>query len=391
MKTTLLIIFVVFFSAFSSAQITFEPSYFIKNDGSRIDCLIKNKDWKNNPKEFAYKLNATDIEKNIKIDEVKLFEIANKLKYEKHVVEIDYSSEEISKLTENPLPVFETDTLFLKVLIEGKATLYYFENGNVNRYFFKVGDGEVTQLVYKSYLFSDGNIAYNKAYQTQILTDMQHPNLTEKVINKINYNSKDLINAFLIYNENKGSNYNNLAKTKSTNISVRPGIEFSNAVISNPAIFNNNIKTATNLNFRIGIEAEFLLGFNNNKWAIIVEPTYKSINSTTSFPDRKVVLKYNTIEVPIGVRYYSFLNSQSKLFFNAQFMQDFALNSTIKYNTVPLKITTKGNFVFGLGYKYLNKYGIEVRFNTTKDILKDYVVWKADYNSTCIVFSYKLF
>ncbi len=37
------------------------------------------------------------------------------------------------------------------------------------------------------------------------------------------------------------------------------------------------------VNFRIGIEAEFIRGFNKNKWAIICEPTYQSFTGEATY------------------------------------------------------------------------------------------------------------
>ena len=38
------------------AQISFEKGYYIDNSNQKVDCLIKNVDWKNNPTSFEYKL-----------------------------------------------------------------------------------------------------------------------------------------------------------------------------------------------------------------------------------------------------------------------------------------------------------------------------------------------
>lgn len=68
MKKKLLLLLLTILSFDASAQISFEKGYFITNAGEKIDCLIKNIDWKNNPVDFEYQLvqNGTLMNENIK-------------------------------------------------------------------------------------------------------------------------------------------------------------------------------------------------------------------------------------------------------------------------------------------------------------------------------------
>lgn len=53
------IVILLFFMILSSqcfSQISFESGYFIDNSNQRINCWIKNVDWRNNPSQFNYKL-----------------------------------------------------------------------------------------------------------------------------------------------------------------------------------------------------------------------------------------------------------------------------------------------------------------------------------------------
>ena len=57
MKIITLTYSLLFLSFIGFTQIRFEKGYFITNYGKRIDCFIKDIDWKNNPTKFDYKLN----------------------------------------------------------------------------------------------------------------------------------------------------------------------------------------------------------------------------------------------------------------------------------------------------------------------------------------------
>jgi len=132
------------------------------------------------------------------------------------------------------------------------------------------------------------------------------------------------------------------------------------------------------------------MGFNKNKWAIIIEPTYqyykaedKSITNLSN-----TIVDYNSLELPIGVRHYFFLNNNSKIFINGSTIYDFVLNSKVRNR---LDASSSVNLAMGLGYNYNNAYSIEFRYQTNRDILTDYVSWNSDYKTISIIFGYTLF
>ena len=57
------------------SQITFEPAYYIDNDGNKIDGFIRNVEWKNNPDGFSFKSNLESDSREISIKEAKEFAI----------------------------------------------------------------------------------------------------------------------------------------------------------------------------------------------------------------------------------------------------------------------------------------------------------------------------
>ena len=136
----------------SFSQIVFEEGYFINESNQKINCLIKNIDWANNPSEFKYKISQDDPVREIDIQKVKEFGITGVTKYIRADVDIDRSGNDINSLGIEKDPVFQKERVFLKVLIEGKASLFIYEERNFTRFFYKMGDSEINQLVYKRYL-----------------------------------------------------------------------------------------------------------------------------------------------------------------------------------------------------------------------------------------------
>ena len=102
----------LFTSILVFSQIKFEKGYFITNSDSRVECFIKNSDWKNSPVTFEYKINESDKASIKSIAEVKQFEIYNQAKYVRRKVQIDQSSNLLNQLSELRDPEFAEKEVF---------------------------------------------------------------------------------------------------------------------------------------------------------------------------------------------------------------------------------------------------------------------------------------
>ncbi|HEB62201.1 MAG TPA: hypothetical protein ENI82_03520, partial [Bacteroidetes bacterium] len=92
-------LFLLFYSDMFS-QILFEKGYFIDNKGNKIECLIKNVDWVDNPDQFEYKINIESKSKIAKIENVQEFEIYNFSKFKRFFIELDLTNYNSNKLNE---------------------------------------------------------------------------------------------------------------------------------------------------------------------------------------------------------------------------------------------------------------------------------------------------
>ncbi len=144
-RQALIFAFLVATTIHAFSQITFENGYLITDEGERIECLIKNIDWRSNPTQFEYKMSADAPPQKASISTVLEFGINDDSKYVRAIVQIDRSPSDIQNMSFKRQPLFLTEHLFLKVLIEGTATLYQYTDGNLVRYFYNVKDSETRQ------------------------------------------------------------------------------------------------------------------------------------------------------------------------------------------------------------------------------------------------------
>jgi hypothetical protein len=401
----LLLIALLFSGTFSSAQISFKPGFFIENSGSRVDCIIKDTGSAQTPDLFKYKLNESGDILTVNSSDIIEIEVFNRFKYLKRTVDLDRSktTSNISSLDENSQPNFNKENLLLKVLVEGEASLYKFEEGNVLKYFLKVGDAEITQLVYKRFRTA-GGVGTNDEFKKQLYDSLKCEDLAPKKFQRIDYYQSDITDLVISYNECKNESYINYSGMGGKGIfklNLRPGINFSKLDSKN-SFGNLELDFDNETSFRIGTELEYISPINNYKWSIFVEPTYQQYQTEyevntrpdSAFPDFVTgTVDYSSIELPIGLRHYLHLNENSKLFLNAGYMLDFVLKEDVDFenSAVDFVIESKGNLFFGFGYKFQNKYSVEFRFNTPKTTTGESSSWKTDYSTTSIIFGYSIF
>ncbi|HAT70169.1 MAG TPA: tRNA modification GTPase, partial [Flavobacteriaceae bacterium] len=208
MHKKILIYFILLIGYNSYSQSDFEKGYIINNSDNKTSCLIRVSDWFSSPINFEYKL--TEESKPIKITtkSIKEFSSLNNFKYERQTVDIDRSSDQIKKLNYDNTPKFIEETLFLEVLVEGKATLYKYEEGNLIRYFFKTENQQIEQLIYKRYKSTiNSSIKENNQFKQQLYTSLSTSNRSVSSFENIDYTQRDLLKIFEEFNNESGSDY----------------------------------------------------------------------------------------------------------------------------------------------------------------------------------------
>lgn len=389
------------------AQITFEKGYYIDNYDNRVDCLIKNKDWESNPNSINFKLSDSSEQQTLHIDSVKEFGIHDKAKYIRAKVNIDRSSDRLSELDHNNKPVFSEEVLFLKVLLEGKANLYEYNDKGLIRFFFSTENLPVEQLVHKSYMNSENQVATNNLFRQQLMANLTCTDLPVSYFQGLEYTRKDLIEFFTKYNECHNSApifFEKQQKRDLFNLTLMPGFRYSSMWIQNNAFFFKKVDFDGKYRFTLGMEAEFIFPFNNNKWAMFIEPTfqyYKSTGSTisniTTGEGVTAEVDYKSLEIPIGIRYYLFLNNNSKIFLHVATIYDAYFNSSLsvtKNSGVEFwdfSFTTKNNFIAGLGFKFNDRYRVEVNYQTRREVLSTYTSWSSGFHTASVVLGYSFF
>ncbi len=411
MKKILLFFVIILFTTAVYSQNNFKKGYFINEKGDKIECLIYDKDWKYNPTSIEYKLSENSKIQEASIDRIQEFGIYSGETFVRSTVKMDRSSTKIINLSDNRNPEFKENTLFLKILVNGKASLYSYQEEGLFRYFYDTDTIDITQLIYKKYLYSaidgiyrkDNQIGENNQFRQQLYTTLKCEEMSRRDYENLNYTRKDLVDFFVKYNQCINADYTKIKRKKvDFNLNIRPGIVFVK-----PFEIINTISNARNVKindgsqiFRIGLEAEVILPFNNNKWSIIVEPTYRTFSGAKDYDSQltvtsdRVEVDYTSLELPVGVRHSFFLGKNTQLFLNASAFFEIQLDSKITYissNPIQFPISNFISYTIGGGVKY-SDFSLELRYLPPRNLLfSSTIYYQADYSNFSLIVGYTLF
>ncbi len=367
-----------------------------------------NADWRNNPKEIRIKTSEVAETQSIGIEKIQEFGIGDAVKFERHTVMIDWSSDRLSELSHERVPQLTEARLFLKVLLEGPATLYQFEAGNVRRFYYRVGDAdpEVKPLIYKRYKVSNTSVGANNQFRQQLLNDLKCQKLSASTTARMEYKPDPLIRYFSGYNSCAKGNqitFENPLKKGGIHVAARVGLSHAMASIAQdpsepfPGAREVDVDFEGKYYPRFGMEIELVMPFGGDKWSVFLDPSYQQYMSDARFVRRlngndietQSTLTYKTIEVPFGVRHYFFLNEASQLFMNISFALVFNSNSNINFETQsPFEINdltiegTEDYFSLGIGYRFHKRVSLEGRYNTGRDLLASDQNWTSKYDGS---------
>jgi hypothetical protein len=415
MKKNLLIT-LLFYCTISNAQISFEKGYFISNDGKRTECYIKNLDWKNTPTNFKYKIQLTDKEPTTEsIATIQEFGINNESTYKRFKIKIDRSNDNLTKISTTRNPDWREETIFLKVLVESDANLYSYTDGDTNKYFYSTKTIPTEQLIYLKFVQVDKNegaetIIENNEYKQQLFRNVKSSQISEKEILKLKYKKSDLTDYFSKYNNIATASEESDKKSNKKHflIKVTPGISMVSASLNNTVASRFDVNLDKKIILKIGAEAEYIFPYNKNKWSMFINPTYQKYQDEKNYkvpsgfitnPQTPYVVKinYTSIQLPIGIRHYMFLNQKSKIFISFIYSIDVGGNTEVTYkdlansgNTTTFKSTSDQSFAFGLGYNFKNKFSFEAKLNTGKELM-NYTYYNAKHKAIDLIFGYTIF
>lgn len=407
------------------SQILFEKAYFITNNGKKTDCLIENLAWRSNPTWFNYKLSETDDIKKETMANVSEFAVDQTYIYKRFNVNIERSQTTTNLLQVGKNPIWTNQTVYLQLLVSGDANLYSYTDGNMTKYFFETTTHPLEQLVYIKYFRDDSDdndrILENNYFRQQLSNAVKCDNMDAKTFERIGYNKNALVKHFMAYNachsssnQNEVKNYDSEMnrKTEGFSLSAQVGFHAGKIAVRDPYNYFNMSTDLQQFVLKLGFQAEYVLPFNKNTWSLIVSPVYQKFEGSKNYVSRisnpgffndnepvhyTLDANYSSVEIPVGLRHYFFLNQHSRVFVNIAYLIDLKNEGRIKIDNSDNQVNGRVEFeannsnalALGAGYRYKKLSG-ELRYQLPRE-LSSYGSWSSKYSSFGLNLYYQIF
>lgn len=377
---TLIAVFLVTAQAFAQDA----KGYYINSSGRRVEGLFAYGDYNDTPLvKFKELRNAQFTSLPADVVEYGIYE--DKLKFEEHTVNIDISGSN-SSVKE---PTWQSQTIFLNVIVKGNASLYSYTKDYTTKYFFTTEgkpDG-ISQLVYKKYKQGEGVTAENVTYKQQLYNAVNcHNEQQVSDYQNIGYNKKQFADFFTAYNNCVGGKTEVFGPKKKSDFKYTAVVGLYNTTLGVPYAFPE-VSDGSDFTYGVGIEAAYV--FSSETVELVFRAELESLkvklesskdlgyNITTSIYDVDAL----AANIYIGPRYNFILNSENKIFVDAAFgasipFGDITQSTLItppsgpQYWGVSSKYDLEPGFSinFGVGYAY-KAFGIALKYETNRDFL----------------------
>lgn len=315
----------------ANAQTNYKPGYILTPQRDTVKGYVDYREWGRNPRQIFFKTSLNPDAQKITVSNANGFGINGIEFYDKAVVPVSTASVDINRLSVGIDTAYVTDTVFLKVRVNG-SKLTLFELNTDERTLFYLKDkttGTLTALNQYTFLGEDNHtIVYSNRYIGQLITfaNTYYPNdkkLNDQII-RSGYNADDLKRIVLKLNGDAGA-----TQTVVDNGGIRYFISagVANRKLSysgNDAPFSNG-KSTTSISPMVSGGVDFLINKRTQKTVFRIEAgvstaLYKLAESrlvnaaTQNILDRSFEVKQTAISIVPQVIYNFYSTAGLKIF-----------------------------------------------------------------------------
>jgi hypothetical protein len=398
------------------AQRKFVPGYYITKQGDKVEAQINDQNWDRNPT-FIEVSNGADVVR-LGLDELSGFGLSTGDVYDAYSVEVDKSPTKINSIEISSQPVIVRETIFLKALVKGAASLYYLKDNNAKEhYYIQKGEEEPSELIYRTVKFQSGDkVGYNKLpiYRGMLTAKFTDCPAATEGISKLAFTQKDLVEQFEGYNlcvSGSAGTYKAVKEGIKWNIAATGGLTHSTLKFTSSDSHSLTNGDFNGANYTIGLTALANLPRGRGRWAIQGDLLLKPFKAEDTYSYYSVGSIFNTMQVTttfdmsyIGVNTtvrYRLMDGKIRPYLNAGIANNFVVQESNNQKTKsegsgdtqerkPLSEIRKHEqaLVFGLGIE-MNKLTAELKMENGNGF-SPYKGLKSSRNSFAFLLGYTL-
>ena len=291
--TRLLVLLLIYFLGVPAfAQNMYKKGYYISSQQDTIWGYILDRNWSRNPEKVSFK--ATTETKEIKIltaTAISEFGLEAGDQFVSEIVDIDKTSLQLQTLQNEAATNVVRDTVFLRVVNKGAASLLYLNDENSKEHFFYQKQQETPiELKFKKHIKEDGGkkvVITSEIYKGQLFTYLNDCPELKNVIPGLKYQLGDLQSVFRRFNECKGiSNKDYTAKPQKIKAQFGLISGLSKTTLTFSGIGQETLTKPTfksPISQTLGITLNLIFPRSHQKWIVHNELLWKPYTAKAEF------------------------------------------------------------------------------------------------------------
>lgn len=314
----------LFFFNLSDAQDLFQPGIVYGTKGDTLKGMINYYGWTNPKPKISFIEEGKDTAVVLTPNRISGFETGGN-KYRSTAVKTEMTLNNIELLVSNPNLRLANDTVFLRLIVQGEKSLWFFRNKVHNDQFYIDENGSLTLLIYKKYLkegaHNSSTVGENKGYLNQLRHYLSDSEDLDSKLQTTKYSENSLVELYDKYYKSTG--------TKRVFTAKREKIAYEKGVVAGASLtqLNENYLQTFGLSFKPSLmpAAGFFLNIifpeTRGRISAYNELFFTTLNyksEVASAPSYVYNLGLSYLKLNIQFR-YTFKKSDSKLnlFMNA--------------------------------------------------------------------------
>lgn len=246
----LLLLPVLAISNLTNAQEKFERGFVTDLNGNRLNGMISTSNWTSPEAKIVFREDGKEGGIGLTPSQIKGFEVGSD-KYFSADVLTEMTSSNLNLLTTDPELNLERGTVFLKAVVLGTKSLFYFKNRMFNDQFYIQKDSEYVLLAYKRYLREAVNssaVGENRGFVNQLKNYFSDCDKLDSKLLAASYEEKSLVSLFEKYFECTGISSEFTAKREKVKIEtgVVAGVSYTGMEEDYFAYYGLNFKPSVN-------------------------------------------------------------------------------------------------------------------------------------------------
>jgi hypothetical protein len=377
--------FLLFCCSFSLFGQQYEIGYYIDSEGKKTECYVRPNDLEkiNSKSTLRIKKNIDSEPEKIALANLKEAGIAGSAKFMKFEVELDNTNNNDLGNTAQQAE-YKAETVFLNVILEGKASLYSFDSGQGLKFFYNVDHSQPKQLIHKKYVKASFT-GENNAFRQELMAKLRCSDDQPSKFLELQYTLNDMVSIFQSYNDcnNVETIYykNEKKKTGRFTYGVFAGGYYSTMKISEVSPQPDDESKMT---FGIGGEIGYLNAAS--KWEFIfrgeLENVDASFTSTRGSSSTTISDEYSlqtlALDLTIGARFYLLPETRKGFFVDASTGLNIPFGkitsktyevepeSTNLLSSKDIQAMPSPYFTLGIGYGFHQNYAVALRYDTDR-------------------------